>query len=326
VPYREPPWSTRYPELRTLLENEPMAPVGNVVAGNVIVGENWNDIEGKAKPYVKMTDNLLGADAGVLLTGPGIARLRPTAPKPNGFGPIPYGRIGLYADPARARWPVAHPVTKREWAAAGSGLEPHPAAPVEVPRVASPPPTVDGRVADGEYAAAATVRLGEAPGREKLQTPAATARIAHDGRRLYVTVTVPVARPERLQRSGEWGVADGVEVALRLHGGGAAKPGPIFILQGFPDGRLAASTEGGATGAQADAVRKASAFAAAIGSDHWTAEFAVDLAAAGITARAGTTVGFNLGARRGETDEWMAWTGTGGANWQLAGAGRIVLR
>jgi hypothetical protein len=103
VPYREPPWSTRYPELRTLLENEPMAPVGNVVAGNVIVGENWDDIEGKAKPYVKMTDNLLGADAGVLLTGPGIPRLRPTAPKPNGFGPIPYGRIGLYADPpARA--------------------------------------------------------------------------------------------------------------------------------------------------------------------------------------------------------------------------------
>jgi hypothetical protein len=114
-----------------------------------------------------------------------------------------------------------------------------------------------------------------------------------------------------------------VEVALRLDG---AKPaGPIYILQGFPDGRLLTSPDGGAPQAISAALRAASAFAATVGADAWTGEFAIDLAAAGIAAKLGTTLGFNIGARRNETDDWMAWTGTGSANWQLSGAGRIVL-
>ena len=183
---------------------------------------------------------------------------------------------------------------------------------------------VDGRVADAEYPAAATLRLDETPGREKIRTPSATARLGHDGRRrLYVAITVPLSQAEKLQKEGAWGAADGVEVAFRLHG---AEPGPIHILQGFPDGRLAASTDGGAPRAAADALRGASRFAAQVGSDSWTGEFAIDLPSAGIPVKSGTTLCFNVGARRNETDDWMAWTGTGASNWQLAGAGRIVLR
>jgi hypothetical protein len=149
------------------------------------------------------------------------------------------------------------------------------------------------------------------------------ARLGHDGCRLYVAVTIPLAQPARLNKDGAWGVADGVEVALRLDG---TKPGPIFILQGFPDGRLMISGEGGAPQAASAALHRASVFAARVSNDSWTGEFSIDLAAAGIGAKPGTTLGFNVGARRNETDDWMAWTGTGSANWQLAGAGRIVLR
>jgi hypothetical protein len=319
--------------LLSLLQNEPMAPVGIEISRNVIVGEQrWDAIEGKARPYLAMTDNLLGVGASVLSAarGPGqqIPRLDASAGNKIGFKPIPYEQIGLYRSPERAQWPVSHPVALRERAVPGSDLVPHPAAavPVEVRRVASAP-RVDGRTtaADGrdEYANTTTVRLGETPGREPLRTPAATARVGHDGRRLYVAVTVPLAQLEKLQKNGAWGAADGVEVALRLD---SAKPGPIYILQGFPDGRLLTSPDGGAPPAASAALRTASAFAATVGGDSWTSEFAIDLAAAGIAAKPGTTLGFNIGARRNETDDWMAWTGTGSANWQLSGAGRIVLR
>jgi Acyl-CoA dehydrogenases len=120
LPYRKPPWSTRYPELLTLLEQEPMAPFGIRVARNVFVGERWDDIEGKAKPYIAMTDNLLGVDAGVLAAGDLAARpprLKSDAAQKIGFEPLPYDRIGLYASPERARWPVPHPVKARTAAA-----------------------------------------------------------------------------------------------------------------------------------------------------------------------------------------------------------------
>jgi hypothetical protein len=128
-----------------------MAPVGIVVTRNVIVGEQrWDDIEGKARPYLAMTDNLLGVGASVLSAtrGPGqqIPRLDASAGNKIGFKPIPYEQIGLYRSPERAQWPVSHPVALRERAVPGSDLVPHPAAavPVEVRRVASAP-RVDGR-------------------------------------------------------------------------------------------------------------------------------------------------------------------------------------
>ncbi len=324
-PYRQPPWSVRYPELLTLLENEPMAPVGNEVTRNVIVGERWNDIEDKAKPYVAMTGNLLGVDSTVLVQKAAgeIPRVNAATAKKIGFKPISYAQIGVYASADRALWSVRHPVTVRDWAAPGSDVAPHPAAltPLEVSRVLSPP-VADGQVAEGEYSSRA-IRLEETPGREKIRTPAAMARLGHDNRRLYVAITIPLSQVAKLQQKGGWGASDGVEVALRLDG---ARPGPIFILQGFPDGRLTASLEGGASQAATDKLRDASAFAATVEGDSWTAEFAIDLASAGISAKPGTMLGFNIGARRTETDDWIAWTGTGSANWKLAGAGRIVLR
>jgi len=66
------------------------------------------NIEGKAKPYVRVEDNLVGDDAESALMDArkGDFRLRPQSPAAKlGFKPIPFERIGLYRDKWRAKLP-----------------------------------------------------------------------------------------------------------------------------------------------------------------------------------------------------------------------------
>ncbi len=104
-PYRSEPWSARYPQLLTLLSDEPMAPKGIVVARNIFVDcPSWNDIEPKAKPFVTMTDNLFDAPRTLLAAGGGIPRINLQAPEVRAiqFAPIPTDHIGLLKKPAGA--------------------------------------------------------------------------------------------------------------------------------------------------------------------------------------------------------------------------------
>jgi hypothetical protein len=110
IPYTQPPWSTRYPELQTILTNNPMAPMGNVFRCNVCWGGRWDDIEAKARPCISLENNLLDTDPHLVNTNRLDFRLRKDSPAwAIGFKPIPMEKAGLYKDPLRASWPVAHP-------------------------------------------------------------------------------------------------------------------------------------------------------------------------------------------------------------------------
>jgi hypothetical protein len=107
--YRKPPWSTRYPELLNILEDEPLAPKGNVVARNVCWGGKLGWVEPKAAPYIKFADNLVGTDPRFLGKPPADFRLAPDSPALKlGFRPIPLDKIGLYQSGDRASWPIGH--------------------------------------------------------------------------------------------------------------------------------------------------------------------------------------------------------------------------
>lgn len=320
-PYKQPPWSTRYPQLLTLLEDEPMAPKGVVVARNIMVDSQWDDIEAKAKPYVTMKDNLLDGTRALLQGGKTVPHPKMTneTVRAIGFEAIPFDRIGLYKSPERAQWPVTHQITKHTLPQ-GSVGQASVRPPLHVSRMARAP-QVDGVVGAGEYAGA-TLPLAETPGRAKVQTPPGTARLSHDGKRLYVAVTIPIENMEKLMGKGAWGVADAVEVVLRRH---AQPPGPTFVLQGFADGRSQQSPDAGASQDAMTRLQKGVVFAARIEKNSWIAEWSVPLSEAGITFQPGLSLGFNIGARRLETDDWLVWTGTGGENWRLDSAGRIIL-
>jgi len=62
IRYKEPPYSERYPKLVGILEDEPKAPKGNLIARNICVGGKWDGMEPRAKEYLRMENNLIDED------------------------------------------------------------------------------------------------------------------------------------------------------------------------------------------------------------------------------------------------------------------------
>lgn len=108
TPYKEPPWSTRYPELVNLLEDEPNKAKYNSVVRNISVGGKWLDLHnGLTDKVVTIKDNLVDQDPLFVNAAKGDYRLKPESPAFKlGFKPIPMEKIGLYKDAMRASWPV----------------------------------------------------------------------------------------------------------------------------------------------------------------------------------------------------------------------------
>ncbi len=131
--YKQPPYSTRYPKLPGILNDEPKAPKGNVISCNICVGGNWDkasgfwgmSIEEKARPYLMMEDNVVAPGSGVQDSlskslvrtdplfvnpkNPGQGNFQLAANSPalkHGFKQIPFDKIGLYESEYRASWPI----------------------------------------------------------------------------------------------------------------------------------------------------------------------------------------------------------------------------
>jgi hypothetical protein len=114
IAYNKPPYSERYPELVRILDEDPKAPGGNVIARNICWGGKWDDVEGKARPLLKFEDNLLDKDPLFVDAKAMNFQLREDSPAWKlGFKRIPVEKIGLYKDDQRASWPVAHQVRGR---------------------------------------------------------------------------------------------------------------------------------------------------------------------------------------------------------------------
>jgi hypothetical protein len=118
VPYRKPPWSTRYPELARILAEIPQAPLGNVLARNLSYRSGWRDPKEVCRKvfanhvdrkYMTITDNLVTQeDPGFVDAARMDFRLRDDSTVYrciSGFQRIPFEKIGLYRDEYRATWP-----------------------------------------------------------------------------------------------------------------------------------------------------------------------------------------------------------------------------
>jgi len=96
MPYKKPPWSKRYPELVNILEDEPAAPKGNIIRCNICFRGRWLEIEEKAKPYVRLEDNLIDQDPLFIDLRRMDFRLHVNSPAYRlGFKPIPFEKIEL---------------------------------------------------------------------------------------------------------------------------------------------------------------------------------------------------------------------------------------
>ena len=107
VPYKEEPWSSRYPQLLRLMDDDPGAPKGNVIRRNISIGGSWSNIQEAAEPLVQLSDNLIDQDPRFVDAEQMDFRLRPDSPAWGlGFEEIPFDQIGLYRNELRASWPV----------------------------------------------------------------------------------------------------------------------------------------------------------------------------------------------------------------------------
>lgn len=262
-------------------------------------------------------------------------RLQPESPAFKlGFQRIPAEKIGPYESPLRASWPIVETEGIREHPHACERMPdpeipykdrtPHPKKTIRVPLV-STPFTVDGQLSDSGWQQAAVESMASTPGGDKIRGAACELRIAHDGKRLIVALTVPVGQTGNLKLGSEWGKDDGAEVCF-ARATTTTLPDPIFAIHGFADGTKESIPEPGAPKELAEAVGKATEFRAQIHEGTWTAEWAVPLAVANLAGDDGTLrIAFNAGVWRSESHEWITWIGTRGSTWEVGQAGILEL-
>jgi len=124
MPYKQPPWSERYPALVNVWEDEPAAPKGNKVVRNVSFGGVWDGVQDGARKYQTIEDNLIDEDPR-LVTPERIGNdkepravdfaLKQDSPAFRvGFKALPLDRMGLFEDESRASWPVVHRVRRSD--------------------------------------------------------------------------------------------------------------------------------------------------------------------------------------------------------------------
>ncbi|MEN6304817.1 MAG: right-handed parallel beta-helix repeat-containing protein [Armatimonadia bacterium] len=260
-------------------------------------------------------------------------RIRPGSPALRlGFKPLPYEKMGLYKSPDRASWPVADDQWREEHLRFPDG-EPTTTAPAkrtQIPVVKAlrraAAPIIDGRVDAPEWdwnpantATVAALSMDTGNGKQPSR-----AVVTWDAEALYVALVNEVTDSTKLVKTGgTWGADDGAELCLQDTS--EAKPGPTFVLQGFPSGKHQSVDH---AGAPAEAVRRAGqavTYAATIGQNQWSGEWKIPFAALNIDPAKATNLLFNIGVLKAQEREWIAWVSTGGAPWHMDLAGKLLL-
>ena len=322
--FMEPPYSTRWPQLTRILDEDPWAPRGNLIARNISVGGRWDDWDPKARPLVRAEDNLIDEDP--LFVDPERLdfRLRPDSPAFKlGFKAIPIEEIGLYESAHRASWPVFHPSTplpESEAARVRTKALVH-----QVPRRTTPI-VIDGTARRQEWLGAnpaKTMIIEEGIGMQRV-SPRSFAWLVHDDDALYVVIDNAVSAALPLSTTNVWGPDDAVEVALRNPAAG--EKAPILILRGYPNGHWESSGEAGAPAAAVKRAAQGVDYKPAVpATGQWLAEWRIPWTSLGVDPAQDRRLQFNISVRKAAEELWVEWQGTGGATWDVVGAGIIEL-
>ena len=344
VPWQTPPWSTKYPRLAEIFTKDPIAaPWFNVVTRNVMVDcGRAIDVSGAMeKGWSTIENNWRGSAPGFVESDHTKMdfRLRPDAEVYKiGFQPIPFEKIGLYASPERASWPVqaepAAPDWKPNWMLR---REAQSSAAVTVFAVNSirqgRTVVIDGNVTPEEWSPPdydpvdpdrhqeIMVRWGL--DKEEVPYPS-KAYIETDDLNLYVAFVNPVDPQHGVSGGQRWGRDDAVEVSLAPvpdveHQGGEVP----FVFRGYANGYAECATEPGWLQAEVDRVMSTGVRYAAKsnGAGEWSAEWRIPFAALGLDPQVKSCpLLAHLSVRKPAGNHWVQWRRRTASTWKVHGA------
>lgn len=301
-PYRNPDWLERYPNLGPLLEMIETDPVGAhdshfcTMRNNVNVGGLPAHVrnEKKVQRTCTIENNIdLDADPGFVDYEHFDLRLRPDSvifEKLPNFQAPEFEKMGLYDSPRRAS-----PAVK-------FGADMTPMAPILPPAerekeercipchlsAISAPIVIDG-VRDAAEWPRDTPPTAVLKWDGMTETPQ-TSRVwmAADSESLYLVFENDIDPRKRATKGHEWGMDDGVEIALAVvrEPGVLAGTSPIVtVLRGFPDGIVECVTEGGLSEPRAREIETSVTYAATrCHRGTWSAELRIPFADLGLTS------------------------------------------
>ena len=350
--WNQPPYSTRYPKLVEIFTKNPIAaPWWNEIQRNIAVDcDQHVRVPAQAEAWeCVVKDNWSGGDPGFV--EPDHARLdfrlKPDAEACTaiGFQPIPLDRIGVYASPDRATWPVECLRPPSDWkprwllrkeAMSKTPIRVFPVADIKTGRRI----VIDGAVRDEEWSppgydgsepnrhGAATIEWLLNGDREPKPS---TAYIETDGSALFVAFINEVEPSQALSPSHRWGADDAVEVALAVNGPPETAPGKErpFIFRGYPDGHVEGSTESGWMEQEVARAMQGVQFAAkTVDARTWTAEFRIPFASFGLLnpANENRPILVNLTVHKAAGKSWVQWKRQKGYSWEVHGGQALWLK
>jgi hypothetical protein len=336
VDITKPPYTTRYPQLVGFMDPQPGQPRLNRAVRNLLVmcaevsGGNWQ---------LQPAENLVtDRDPGFVNAAKGNFQLRPDAEvftRLPGFQPVPFAKMGLYADALRptlpaAEWPYEPPKPLPPLAqnpAVGPSKQKAGTAPVfPVAKVAGPL-AIDGTIDPKEWGtanpASALLLARDVGGGTVIAARQSRAWLAYDQDSLYVAIESLIS-PETKLDGNEWGANDAVEISLQvLRKDG--KVAPVTVIRGFGNGFVQLGTTTSTAETKAMDPGGTQFRAARPEPGRWTAECRIPFRLLDMDPAAGARLACNLTVRKTHEDLWLMWEGTSGQSYDVSQAGIIEL-
>ncbi len=186
------------------------------------------------------------------------------------------------------------------------------------------PIALDGAVDEWPWTdTARVISLARTPDGNPVGGQTGTALAARDDANLYLALRLPLARGAKPVLAGAY-QGDGLEVAFQNPE--AKGRTPIYILWGGADGKLDTVGAGGTSQAEMERARQAITYAARVAENQWTCEWRIPLAAVGVDPATTKRLMLNIGWLEKASGTWTAWFATGGALYEVGGAGDVVLQ
>ena len=191
------------------------------------------------------------------------------------------------------------------------------------------PIVIDGRMTEKAWQAIPPVPLKETKEDPPHDPVLHHARLACDGRNLYVVIVSDIPDRKRFHPDGEaWDKHDWATVCLQ----GATDDGmtPVYNLSGYASGKLRCETYVQGKHIPQPELDKHVRFAASVGDNQWTAEWQIPLAQLGISFGKLKQFRFNAGVRQSEpvnrNRKWGMWLYTGREAWDVQHAGLLEVK